>query len=115
MVETAKQNLALKHFININKLGKDEQECFDQDCCRKTFWGRDIEVSKKFYLELREHKAVMLIPEIHKDDGLILNLPLYFDRTIEFTVINEEQSYDSITLFCELNSYFIPNPSDNPF
>ena len=103
----------MQYYININSLGGNEQACLEIDCCRDTFWNRDIEITAVFYNDLKKHKEVMLIPELHEHGGLVFNFKNFFEKTIEFTVVQESISIDRCTLFCELNAYFLSDSLDD--
>lgn len=107
----------MKFYINISQLGKEETECNEPDCCRLTFFGKNILITEKFFNELLFHKNVMLIPELHDKENLIFNFSNYFQKTIDFTVFSVVENEYSKVLQCELNSYnnFDENDNDYPF
>lgn len=107
----------MKFYINISQLGKEETECNEPDCCRLTFFGKNILISEKFFTELLFHKNVMLLPEMHDNESLIFNFSIYFQKTIDFTVLSVVETEDSKILQCELNYYYEldENDKDYPF
>lgn len=106
----------MRYYLNICKIEKDELICLEADCCRRTFWDKEIEITEKFFTELSRHREAMLIPEMDKKDNLILDFAIYFDRTIEFSVVENKFSPDRTILICKLDAYFVPNSTeDDPF
>lgn len=95
------------YYINICSLGGNENICYDIDCCRLTFWNKDILITENFYKELLKERNVMLIPEMHKDENLIPDMEHYFQKTIDFTIVDEKLTSNRKVLTCKLNAYFV--------
>ena len=110
---TRKFSLVMQYYINICRLGKDESECKEPNCCRQTFWKKNIPITEPFYRDLLLYKNVMIILEIHQNGNLIPNIERYFQKDVEFTLRDIKETDTSKVLICELNAYFTSD--DEPF
>ncbi len=57
----------------------------------------------------------MIIPEIHQNENLVPNTERYFQKTIDFTVVDFKETSTSKVLICELNAYVTTDDGDDPF
>ena len=94
----------MQFYIFINSCALDEK--FNKQSCFLNFLNKWIEVTQEFYFGLKKHKKTLLMSELDNDDKSVIDLRKYFDKSVEFIVIEEQKFSDISVLVCELTAYF---------